>query len=96
MSTVSLIYTTDIAAEQIAALIADKPLSYEDEFYDEREEKMAISECGMVGRILLCVRDSLKWSNEHTFEKRAILYPKAKTNLVLRLFFYTQDLIIDE
>ena len=38
MSTVSLIYTTDIAAEQIAALIADKPLSYEDEFYDEREE----------------------------------------------------------
>lgn len=42
MSTVSLIYTTDIAAEQIAALIAaliaDRPLSYEDEFYDEREE----------------------------------------------------------
>ena len=38
MSTLSLIYTTDIAAEQIAALIADKPLSYEDEFYDEREE----------------------------------------------------------
>ena len=38
MSTVSLIYTTDIAAEQIATLIADKPLSYEDEFYDEREE----------------------------------------------------------
>ena len=25
-------------AEQIAALIADRPLSYEDEFYDEREE----------------------------------------------------------
>ena len=38
MSTVSLIYTTDIAAEQIAALIADKPLSYEDEFYGDREE----------------------------------------------------------
>ena len=38
LSRVSLIYTTDIAAEQIAALIADKPLSYEDEFYDEREE----------------------------------------------------------
>jgi hypothetical protein len=38
MSTVSLIYTTDIAAEQIAALIADRLLSYEDEFYDEREE----------------------------------------------------------
>ena len=33
MSTVSLIYTTDIAA-----LIADRPLSYEDEFCDEREE----------------------------------------------------------
>lgn len=40
MSTVSLIYTTDIAAEQIAALIADKPLSYEDEFFDERAEIM--------------------------------------------------------
>jgi len=39
MSTVSLIYTTDIAAEQIAALIVDKPLSYEDEFYDERIPK---------------------------------------------------------
>lgn len=38
MSTVSLIYTTDIAAEQIAALIADRPLSYEDDFIDEREE----------------------------------------------------------
>ena len=39
MSTVSLIYTTDIAvAEQIAGLIADRTLSYEDEFYDEREE----------------------------------------------------------
>lgn len=38
MSTVSLIYTNDIAAEQIAALIADRPLSYEDDFIDEREE----------------------------------------------------------
>ena len=39
MSTVSLVYTTDIAvAEQIAGLIADRTLSYEDEFYDEREE----------------------------------------------------------
>ena len=36
---VSFIYMADNAdAEQIAALIADKPLSYEDEFYDEREE----------------------------------------------------------
>ena len=36
---VSFIYMADNAdAEQIAALIADRPLSYEDEFYDEREE----------------------------------------------------------
>ena len=39
MSTVSLVYTADIVvAEQIAGLIADQTLSYEDEFYAEREE----------------------------------------------------------
>lgn len=36
---VSFIYMADIAAaEQIAALIAEKPLTYEDDFINEREE----------------------------------------------------------
>ena len=34
----TMIELQKIAAEQIVALIADRPLSYEDEFYDEREE----------------------------------------------------------
>ena len=39
MNTVSFIYMADTAAaEQIAALIADRPLSYEDDFINEREE----------------------------------------------------------
>lgn len=39
MNTVSFIYMADTAAaEQIAALIADRPLSHEDDFINERED----------------------------------------------------------
>ena len=40
MNTVSFICMEDTAAEQIAMLIAERPLSYEEEFFDERAEIM--------------------------------------------------------
>lgn len=46
---------------------------------------MAISERGMIRRILLCLRYSLRKSNEYISKKAEISYPKAKANLVLRL-----------
>ena len=40
MNTVSFICMEATAAEQIAMLIAERPLSYEEEFFDERAEIM--------------------------------------------------------